>query len=341
MQQLTKPYFFILLTLIFIALLYLLSPILTPFLVGALLAYLVQPVVKRLEKWKLPHLFSVTLIFLILLSLILFAIIMLIPLINKQIILLAEFIPQVIDWLQNSVMPWLSEFINMKAIKPTLTSSTLSKTGLVFNVVLSSGYALVGWVVNLVLTPVITFYLLCDWNRFVAGLKNLLPRTIEPTVVKLVKECDAVLGAFFKGQLLVMLGLCLIYGIGLSLIGLRVGLILGIIGGILSVVPYLGSIFVVISASIMALVQFGYWQSLFWVWGVFIIGQALESYVLTPYLIGDRIGLHPVAVIFAIMAGGALFGFVGVLLALPVAGGFIVFVRFFLQQYYGSKLYCK
>ncbi|OGT36930.1 MAG: hypothetical protein A3F11_09130 [Gammaproteobacteria bacterium RIFCSPHIGHO2_12_FULL_37_14] len=340
MQQLTKPYFFILLTLIFIALLYLLSPILTPFLLGALLAYLVQPVVKRLEKWKLPHLFSVTLIFLILLSLILFAIIMLIPLINKQIILLAEFIPQVIDWLQNSVMPWLSEFINIKAIKPTLTSSTLSKTGLVFNVVLSSGYALVGWVVNLVLTPVITFYLLCDWNRFVAGLRHLLPRTIEPTVVKLVRECDEVLGAFFRGQLLVMLGLCLIYGIGLSLIGLRVGLMLGIIGGILSIVPYLGSIFVLISASISALVQFGYWQAVFWVWGVFLIGQIIESYILTPYLIGGRIGLHPVAVIFAIMAGGTLFGFFGVLLALPLAAVLMVLIRFANKQYYHSKFYC-
>ena len=340
MLQSAQQYFLILFGILLIALLYFLSPILTPFLSGALLAYLFHPLVKKLEKYNIPHLLSVIIIFFVLLCLMMLIIVMVTPIINKQIILFIEVIPQIIAWIQRSVMPWLTGWMNINAFQPTL-STTLSKTNFIFSTLLSSGFTLIGWIINLILTPVVTFYLLCDWDRMLRSLKNLLPRTIESTVVKLVKECDAVLGAFFKGQLLVMLGLCLIYGIGLSLIGLRVGLILGIIGGILSVVPYLGSIFVVISASIMALVQFGYWQSLFWVWGVFIIGQALESYVLTPYLIGDSIGLHPVAVIFAIMAGGALFGFVGVLLALPVAAVLMVLVRFAMQQYYGSKLYCK
>ncbi|HLB42861.1 MAG TPA: AI-2E family transporter [Gammaproteobacteria bacterium] len=327
MAQLINQYLFVFLIVLLLALLYLLSPILTPFLLGTLLAYLVNPLVKRLEKWKIPHLISVIMIFLIVIGIFFLIVIMLIPVVNKQIILLEEVIPQVILWLQHSIMPQFVEFFNLDEFKPTL-ATTLSKTSVLFGAVLSSGSTLIGWMINLILTPVVTFYLLCDWDRILHGLRKLLPRSIAATVVQLVRKCDEVLGAFFRGQLLIMLLLCLIYGVGLTLVGLQVGLMLGIIGGILSVVPYLGSIFVVVSASIVALVQFGDWASLFWVWGIFIIGQIIEGYVLTPYLIGKRIGLHPVAVIFAIMAGGSLFGFFGILLALPVAAVLMVLLQY-------------
>lgn len=331
MPELAKQYFFIFIILLFIAALYFLSPILTPFLLGALLAYLFNPLVKKLEIFGIPHLLSVIIIFVILICLILLIIMALVPLINKQITLLIETLPQIVNWVQSSVVPWIVEWINPEILKPTVPS-TLSKTSSVVSTVLSSGYMFIGWIVNLVLTPVITFYLLCDWDSILQAIKSLLPQASRSTIIKLVKECDSVLGAFFRGQLLVMLALCLIYGLGLTFIGLRAGFMLGVIGGILSIVPYLGSIFVVISASIMALIQFGYWQSLLWVWGVFFIGQIIESYALTPYLVGGRIGLHPVAVIFAIMAGGTLFGFFGILLALPAAAVLIVLARFALQK---------
>lgn len=328
-------YFFILLILLFI--LYILSPILTPFLLGALLAYLFNPLVKRLGKY-LPHVASVILIFLLLIGIILLGILTFIPLINKQLLLLSEILPEIISWLQNNVMSWITEFIDITSFKPSV-SSTLSKTGWLFSTVIYSGYALVAFAASFILTIVITFYLLCDWDKILLGLRHLLPRPIESTVIKLVKECDNVLSAFFRGQLLVMLALAIIYGVGLSLIGLKVGFILGIIGGALSVVPFLGSIFVVVSGSIAALVQWGVWESLLWVWGVFIIGQVMESYFLTPYLIGERIGLHPLAVIFAMMTGGALFGFFGILLALPVAAVLMVLLRFMNKKYRASKLY--
>jgi predicted PurR-regulated permease PerM len=149
-------------------------------------------------------------------------------------------------------------------------------------------------------------------------------------------ECDEVLSAFFRGQLLVMLSVFIIYGFGLTLVGLKVGFIIGLIGGLFSIVPYLGSIFVVTSSTLYALVQFGTLSSLLGVWSVYLIGQTLESWVLTPYFVGHRIGLHPVVIIFAIMAGGALFGFFGILVALPAAALIKVLLRFFKQQYHAS-----
>jgi predicted PurR-regulated permease PerM len=192
---------------------------------------------------------------------------------------------------------------------------------------------------NLVLIPVVTFYLLCDWERLVKGCKNLLPKKAAPTMIKLSIECDRVLGAFFRGQLLVMLFLAVFFSIGLSLIGINIGIILGILIGIISIVPYLGMIVGITASSIAAYVEFGTLQSVLLVWVVFGIGQFLESFIVTPRLVGDRIGLHPIVVIFAILAGGCLFGFFGVLLALPVAAVIMVWLRFLMKRYHESPLY--
>lgn len=192
---------------------------------------------------------------------------------------------------------------------------------------------------NLILIPVVTFYLLCDWERLMRGVKGILPRSAAPTIIRLSKECDLVLGAFFRGQLLVMLFIAVFYSIGLSLIGLNIGIILGIILGIISIVPYLGVVIGVASASIAAYVQFRYFQPVFFVWILFLVGQLVDSFFVTPHLVGDRIGLHPVIVIFAILAGGSLFGFLGVLLALPIAAVIMVWLRFLMERYHESSLY--
>jgi predicted PurR-regulated permease PerM len=183
------------------------------------------------------------------------------------------------------------------------------------------------------------FYLLIDKNTIIKKTRNLLPRRIEPTVVKITKECNSVLSAFFRGQLLVMLSISIYYSIGLTLLGLRIGLILGLIIGTISIVPYLGVIVGVIAASIAAFVQFGSFTPVLLVWLLFIVGHSLDHMFLTPKLIGDRIGLHPIAVIFAVLAGGKLFGFFGILLALPAAAVIMVWLRFLVKHYHGSRLY--
>ncbi len=198
---------------------------------------------------------------------------------------------------------------------------------------------MLGWLMNLVLIPVVTFYLLRDWDLLIKGIRELLPRKIEPTVSTLASEIDEVLGAFVRGQLMVMFALGAIYTAGLWLIGLDLAFIIGMGAGILSVVPYLGTVVGLVAAVLAAVFQF---QDLFhtiMVLLVFGTGQALEGMVLTPKLVGDRIGLHPVAVIFAVLAGGQLFGFLGILLALPVASALNVLVRHFRDEYTKSTLY--
>ena len=288
-----------------VALLYLLAPILTPFLVGALLAYLSDPLVTKLTEWRIPRLYSVILVFLILTLLMVLLVLVLIPLIQDQVATLVVVIPNVLAWLQKTIVPWIalkfgvSELINVATLKQTLADNWTKAGGAAqwaLKTVLHSGFALVEWLTNLILIPVVTFYLLRDWDLVVHGIQNLLPRQIEPTIKKLVRESDLVLSAFFRGQLLVMLALGVIYSAGLSIIGLQIGIMIGLLAGLASIVPYLGFIVGLLAASIAAVVQFGTWIALVKVFMVFIIGQCLESMFLTPKLVGGRIGLHPVAV---------------------------------------------
>jgi len=190
-----------------------------------------------------------------------------------------------------------------------------------------------------VMIPVVTFYLLRDWPRIVKESRRLFPRSVEPLIVHLVGQCDEVLGAFFRGQLLVMLSLGIYYVIALWAVGLELALLIGLIIGIISVVPYLGFIVGIILAVIATLVQFHSWVHIGYIAIVFAIGSGLENAVLAPLLVGDRIGLHPVAVIFAILAGGQLFGFTGVLLALPVAAVIMVLLRYAKERYLASEVY--
>lgn len=331
MKELSQQAPIIFLTLIAAGLLYLLAPILTPFLLGALLAYLVDPLVKRLERWHIPHLLSVIFIFLFLFTAVAILISILYPLIVRQIEVFIELAPQYIEWAQKVVGPWIMQYIDIESLKSSLPS-TLTKSGWVLSRFLHTGYAAIQLIITIVLTPVVTFYLLRDWDKVINGIKGLLPKKSSPTIIELAKDCDEVLGAFIRGQLLVMLCLGIIYAAGLSIVGLKLGLIIGLLGGLLSIVPYLGSTFVIVAATIAAYMEYGTKESIIAVIIVFMIGQAAEGYILTPYFVGERIGLHPVAVIFAIMAGGTLFGFFGVLLALPVAAILMAAFRFFRRK---------
>lgn len=326
---------------VFGVLLYLLSSVLTPFLIATLIAYLFDPLIGKMMRWRLPRLACVIIVFIVITLLSAGLVLLLIPLIQKELALLQDVIPNTIEWLQNTILPSLSanfgidEVVNINTLKTFLADHWAKAGGAatwVLQNVLKSGLTVLEWTMNLLLVPVVTFYLLRDWNTILNNICRVLPRRVEPTLVRLAKSSDEVLSAFFRGQLLVMLSLGAIYSTGLTVIGLKVGLIIGLVSGLISIVPYLGFIVGIVAASIAAMVQYGDMMHVGLVWLVFAIGQILEGSVLTPMFVGDRIGLHPVAVIFAVLAGASLFGFFGVLLALPVAAVLMVWIRYFLLR---------
>ena len=330
-------------------LIYLLAPVLMPFLVAALFSYLGDPLVDRLEARGLPRTAAVAVVFVLLLGVVALVLLLLVPAVGHQIEVLANKLPVYLDWLQANAGPWLQQtfgveasLLDLPSLKSALQEHWAQLGDAAKNIVAwlsQSGMALVALMANLVLIPVVTFYLLRDWDKLIEKIHGLLPRRWEPTGVKLAKESDEVLGAFLRGQMLVMLALAFIYSTGLWWVGLELALIIGLVAGLVSFVPYLGFIIGIFLASIAAIMQFHDPVYLLLVAAVFGVGQALEGMLLTPLLVGDKIGLHPVAVIFAVMAGAQLFGFVGVLLALPVAAIVMVMLRHFQHVYRQSDLY--
>jgi len=331
------------------AFIYFLSPILTPFFLAATFAYLGDPLADWLEQRRFNRTMAVIVVFLVFTLVGFAAILMMVPLLKQQFELVAEKTPVAVEYFKTEVYPWLSSHLGSSSagfeladIEKTIKEQLTGNAGLMASVmksISSSSLALFAWLGNLVLIPVVTFYLLRDWDILVAKTSNLFPRHVEPVVKKLASECNEVLSAFVRGQLMVMLALGVIYAVGLYFVGLDLALLVGMIAGLASIVPYLGFIVGIIFAVVAALIQFGDPQVLIWIALVFAIGQMLEGMVLTPLLVGDKIGLHPVAVIFAVLAGGQLFGFLGVLLALPVAAIIMVLLRHGHDRYINSVLY--
>lgn len=330
-------------------LVYWLAPVLTPFLAAAILAYLGDPLVDRLQAYRLSRTLGVVIVFVLLFLVLGIGLLLLIPALESQLRALLVRFPEYLAWLQTQLLPYLRDHLGVEisgldweSLKQSLQEHGAQVGGFAKGFIVwvtQSGLTLALWVTNLVLIPVVTFYLLRDWDHLLATLHDMIPRQWEPVTTRLAREADTVLGAFLRGQLLVMLALAVIYSIGLWLVGLELALIIGLIAGLASFVPYLGFILGILLAGVAALVQFQEWQPLLLVALVFGIGQMLESMLLTPWLVGDKIGLHPVAVMFAVMAGGQLFGFVGILLALPVAAVLVVLLRELHRRYRHSGFY--
>lgn len=329
---------------------YLLAPVLTPFAMAALLAYLGDPLCDQLEKRGFSRTAAVVMVFLAMTLSMVAVVLFLIPLMERQIALLFETLPAMLTWIERQALPWVEttlglqpELLRVEYLIEQLQQHWQQAGGIAKTVIAgiaTSGFAIIAWLVNLLLIPVLVFYFLRDWDVMVERIDELLPRSIESTVAMLARESDEVLGAFLRGQLTVMLALGLVYSIGLWIVGIKLAPLIGMTAGLISFVPYLGGIVGVVAALLAALVQFGgEWPYLLAVLAVFAVGQTLEGFVLTPWLVGDRIGMHPVAVIFAIMAGGQLFGFLGVLLALPVAAVVMVLLRYARERYLDSGLY--
>lgn len=331
------------------ALLAVLAPVLTPFAVSAMLAYLGDPIVDRLER-RVSRGVGVTMVFAAMTLAAALVLAVLIPEVLRQASQFPGQLEKLGGWFDRSATPWLTSHFGFAPSQLDLgnllelAQSHLQDLGRllpqIFLGVGKSSAVLLGFVANLLLIPVITFYLLRDWDLLTASLRELLPRSLEPTIVRLVRESDRVLASFVRGQLSVMVLLGTFYALGLSLAQVQFGLLIGFVAGLLSFVPYLGPVVGIGAGLISAVVSPGDpWVNTGLVLTVFAVGQLLESFLLTPWLVGDRIGLHPVAVIFAVMTGGQLFGFFGILLALPVAAVVMVLLRAAHQHYLGSQLY--
>ena len=333
------------------AALYVLAPVITPFAVAAMFAYLFDPVADRLERLRLSRTAAVSIVFLSLMFILVLALLLLVPYLQRQIANFIHHVPEWVAWFQNVAVPWLNakfdlglEAPDMQQISAIVQEHWKEAGGFAAAVVATvskSGYAFVSWMMRLIVVPVVFFYLLRDWHVMIARIGELMPRSIEPTVKRLSRESDETLSAFVRGQLSVMIALGVLYAVGLWAVGIDVGPLIGMIAGLISFVPYLGTIVGVMAGLIAAFVQYQDWAHPLLVALVFVIGNLLEGYVLVPRLVGEKIGLHPVAVIFAILAGGELFGFLGVLLALPVASVAMVLLRYAHERYRASALYGK
>ncbi|MDA3922051.1 MAG: AI-2E family transporter [Salinisphaera sp.] len=333
-----------------VAAIVLLHSMLLPFVLGAGLAYVCDPIVDRLQRLRLSRTVGVIIVFVVLILVFVLLTFLLLPVLQAQFDTLIRSLPRYADWIQRTFNPLIHKFaprvggINADSLRQLISNNWGSASGLASAVAkkaFSSSTALFAMVVNLLLVPVIMFYLLRDWDHMTAFIRSQLPRRYVETITELARETDDVLGHFIRGQALVMVVLGSIYIAGLWLAGLDLALVIGLGAGLISFVPYVGVISGLTMATVAMLVQTGDPLQVMWVFVVFGIGQVMEQMVLTPLLLGEAIGLHPVWVIFAVLAGGTLFGFIGVLLALPAAATIAVVVRYGGKRWRASRIYLE
>ncbi len=331
-----------------LAFFWLLSPMLAPFVIGAGLAYLGDPIVDRLQRWHLSRTLGVVVVFVALTLAGLVALVLVAPMLYQQSIALLKNIPDWLAWVQNVALPYLGvslppgvrlDAAGLKAIVAEHWTGAGDLARVAWLQISQSGALFAAVLAHLLLIPIVTFYLLRDWDDLIGWIAKMIPPRHQPRVRMLARETDEVMGSFVRGQLTVMIALAVLYSVGLALAGLKLALVIGFWAGMLSFVPYLGFAVGFVAAMLAMLVQEQALLPLLWIALVFGIGQIVESWWLTPTLVGDRIGLHPVAVIFALMAGGQLFGFVGVLIALPGAAALAVLLRHAKQEWLDSPLY--
>ncbi|NMG72689.1 AI-2E family transporter [Parazoarcus communis] len=331
-----------------IGLFWLLSPILTPFVVAAVFAYICDPAVNWLVARRLPRAAAVLLVIssmgLILITLIL----VLLPMLYREAMTLARRLPDLVELFNHSVSPLLAARLGVEfQLEASQFRDWMSQhwdsaqdvVPILLGHLKTGGLAFMGFLANLFLIPVVMFYLLQEWPRLIKSLQMAVPRPWLERTTKTLGEVDQVLSEFLRGQLSVMLLLAVFYAIGLSIAGLNFALPVGVITGLLVFIPYVGFGGGLLLAVLAALLQGDGMTPLIGVAVVYGLGQLIESFLLTPYLVGERIGLHPLAVIFALMAFGQLFGFVGVLVALPVSAALLVGLRQVSSAWFSSKLY--
>jgi len=330
--------------------LYFLSSILLPFIAGIAVAYFLDPVADRLERWRVPRGLAAALVLTVFFLLGAVTALLVVPVLQQQIFGLAAHMPGYIAGLRENVLPALAELLDrlgvdyqddgLRKAMGGVTTEVVGFLSRLLRNVWDSGLAIVNLLSLLFITPIVAFYLLRDWDLIIARIDGWLPRQHRDSVRQVAADIDSVMAGFVRGQGTVCLILGVFYASALSLAGLDFGLTIGIIAGLVSFIPFVGAIVGLLLSSVQAFVQF--WPDpvqIGIIIAIFIAGQALEGNFLTPRLLGNRVGLHPVWVMFGLLAGGVLFGFVGVLLAVPLTAAIGVIARFLLQRYENSRLY--
>ncbi len=334
---------------IVVAALWLLSDILLPFVAGMTLAYLLDPLARKLERLGIGRAISALVILVLVIVGFIMLVILVAPILGEQLNALIGNIPDYVRRLQalitDSSRPWLAKIFGEQVPGAGQPAGDLVAQGARWLATFvaslwSGGKALVSLFSILVITPVVAFYLLCDWDRLIATVDGWVPRHHRDTVARLAREIDAAIAAFVRGQAGVCLILGAFYSIGLTAVGLNFGFLIGFISGLISFIPYVGSVAGLFVATAVAVAQFAPdWSWIVLVVAIFLAGQVLEGYVLTPWMVGNAVGLHPVWIMFALLAFGYLFGFVGLLVAVPLAAAVGVLARFALRRYLESPLY--
>lgn len=326
---------------------YALSSVLLPFLVGLAVAYLLDPAVDRAEKAGVPRAYGAAIVTILFFVAVGTAIALLAPVLQTQIFGLAERLAMVVRHAIEWARPYIEELMTQVGhVDPQQFTGAGDAARQVFAWiaraiagVLSGGLAIVNLLSLLFITPVVAFYLIRDWNKVVAKIDSWLPRDHAEDLREIAKEIDARMAGFLRGQALVCVFLGVFYAVGLTLAGLNYGILVGLLTGIMSFIPYVGMFVGMATGLAIAFYQFPEWWSVGLVLAVFVAGQAIEGNLVTPKLVGDRVGLHPVWMILAVLAGASLFGFTGVLLAVPAAAAIGVLLRYALKRYLGSSLF--
>jgi len=344
-----QVYFWLVVLALFIAFFLLFSSILLPFVAGMALAYFLDPIADRLETWGLSRMTATALILIFFVVLLVIGLIVIIPLLVTQASEFAQKVPGYVTQLQQLLADANSHYVpdwlkgQMGTIKQNLTRYVGEGATFIGGLVVqiwASGKALVDILSLVVITPVVAFYILLDWDNMIAKMDSWVPRDWVHVVRRLAGEMDEAISGFVRGQGSICIILAFLYGGSLTLVGLNFGLLIGIISGLVSFVPYLGSLLGFVLAVGVAMVQF--WPDYPWVilvGGIFLFGQFIDGYVLQPKLIGQRVGLHPVWLMFSLLAFGALFGFVGLMVAVPTSASIAVLVRYAISRYLESDLY--
>jgi predicted PurR-regulated permease PerM len=333
---------------LFFAALWLLKPVLLPFIAGVALAYFLQPVVNMLERRGVPRwigALGVMFGFLLIVALI---VTLILPMITSQIGALVNAVPGYIEKLRSHYLPWFETWVarfepddveKLRGAAGQQAGEIANWLGNLAKNIVSGGFAVIDALALAIITPVTAFFTLRDWPKLTETVDSLFPRRYYDVIMAQLAEVDSTLSGFIRGQALVCVALGLIYSTGLTLVGLKYSVAIGVTAGVLSFIPYVGTAFGWISSVILALVQFDDWMHIGMVVGVFVVGHFLEAYVLTPKLVGNRVGLHPIWILFALITGVKLMGFVGVLIAVPTAAVLGVLIRFLVRQYKASAVY--
>lgn len=336
--------------LLFCVAIYVLRSVLMPFAAGIVLGYLFDPLATRFEKWGMSRAWATVLVFIVVILIAVPAIILIFGMVNEQLSLFVEAAPGYISSFIKRAEPILAglqerfpslEIANIKTmIKENMTSG-LQFGGKLLKGLINNGFALINLISLLLVTPVVAFYMLRDWDKFVAKVDNLLPRKSKKVIREQFRQIDRALSGFIRGQLSVCVILGTYYSVGLKIVGLELGVLVGFLAGLISFIPYVGSISGFVISIILALAQFNDYTKVLEVVIVFASGQFIEGNFLTPKLVGDNVGLHPVWVMFALLAGGVLLGFLGLLIAVPVAAIIGVLTRYAINNYKQSNLYLE